>query len=168
MLRNIIFAATSTLALTAAQGALAQSGSPEASTGTGTEVGSQGVAIEYDTGSPAASTDPAADPMSINMNMDTFRALSNARGEPVFTQEGNLVGIINAVDVNAQGNPELVVGIRDRSVIDADNLVITVASGTILTTNNGFVLDTTLEELKLKAEGSAIRDSVNRVDVTVF
>lgn len=168
MLRNKTLALASTLAITGAQGAFAQSGSPEASTSTGTEVGSQGVAIEYETGSPAASTDPAPDTMSINMNMDTFRALSNARGEPVMTQDGNLIGIISSVDVNAQGNPELVVGVRDRSVIDADNLVITVSSGTITTTNNGFVLDTTLEELKLKADGSSVRDSVNRVDVTIF
>lgn len=167
MLRTTLISLTSALAIATAQGALAQSGSPEASTGTGTEVGSQGVAIEYETSSPAASTDPAADTMSINMNMDTFRALSNARGEPVLTQEGNLIGIINSVDVNAQGNPELVVGIRDRSVIDADNLIITVTSGTITTTNTGFLLDTTLEELKLKAGASGIRDSVNRVDVTI-
>lgn len=167
MLRNMTLAVTSVLALTAAQAALAQSGSPEASTGTGSEVASH-KQLYYETHSPAASTDPAIDSMSINMPMDTFKAFANARGEPMMTRDGTELGTVAEVDFNAQGNPELVVELRDNVAIDADRLVVTILPNNVSLTENRLVLDTTLQELALKAQKSGIRETHDLIDVTIF
>ncbi len=171
MLRNTIIAATSALALTAAHGATAQSGSPEASTGTGTEVGSQ-KQLWYEsylgTGSPEVGNAPAQDTQSIGISNDAFKVLANAKGEPMMTNDGTPVGIIQEVDFNVQGNPELVVNVSDRNVIDADRLVVTVLPNNFNYAGDQLILDSSLAELKLKARENSISDSEGRVEVTVF
>ena len=167
MLRTTLIALTSALALTTAQGVMAQSGSPEASSDTGAEVASQ-KRLYYETMSPAAGTDPAQDDMAIAMPLDAFKALANARGAPIRTNDGTQLGLIEEVDFNVQGNPELVVDIQDRSVIDADRMIVTVLPDNFMFTGNRLMLDSSLAELKLKAEKNSVRDSENRVEVTVF
>lgn len=167
MLRNTFIALTSALALTTAQGVMAQSGSPEASTDTGSEVASQ-KRLYYETMSPAVGTDPARDSMSIALPLDAFKVLANARGEPIRTNDGTELGVIEEVDFNVEGNPELVVDVRDRSVIDADRLIVTVLPDNFMFAGDRLMLDSSLNELKLKAEKNSVRDSENRVEVTVF
>lgn len=167
MLRKMTIALTSALALTAANGAFSQSGSPQASTDTGSEVASQ-KRFYYESRSPAVGTNPAPDSMSIDLPLDAFKVLANSRGEPFSTSDGTELGVIEEIDFNVQGNPELVIDLKDRSVIDADRLVVTVLPDNLLFSGNKLILDTSVPELKLKAEKNSVRDSEGRVEVTVF
>ena len=122
----------------------------------------------YETNSPAVGTDPALDTQGINMPLDVFKALANARGGPMALTDGTKIGVIEEIDYNVQGNPELVVDVLEESGIPADRLIVTVLPDNIMMSNDKLMLDTSLDELILKAEQNSISDDQNRVEVTVF
>ena len=166
MFRTKLITTVAAAALTLPVAAHAES--PQASTETGSEVASQQT-FTYDTNSPRINNGMAEfDASSIAMPSKVFRALANARGENLETTEGDVVGMIEAVNVNAQGNPELVVDIKNDSAIPAEVLVVTVQPGNVKMMNNKLFLDTSLRELELKASKNSVRDSQDRVSVTLF
>lgn len=147
--------------------AIAQSGSPEASTEGEVEVGSQKQFV-YDTNSPRINNGMAEfDEKSIAMPLDTFRALANSRGEMMQTTAGDNVGEITEVDYNAKGNPELRVDVKSKSAIQADVLVVTVTPDNVMMKDGAVYLDTTVDELELKARKNSTEGSDGKVSVTL-
>jgi hypothetical protein len=141
---------------------------PQASTGTGSEVASE-TPFVYDTNSPRINNGMAEfDDTSIAMPNAVFKALANARGEELETNDGTVIGMIERVNTNAQGNPELVVDVESEAIIPADTLIVTVQPGNVMLGNEGIYLTTSVAELKLKAEKNSVRDSEDRVSVTLF
>lgn len=162
MVRNTLISLTSAAALVAAQGALAQSGSPAASTTTGVDTDRQ---ITYEM-TAGASDDAAMDDRMINMPVGSFTALANARGAPMRTSDGTRLGLVESVDADGQGLPRLVVDVSDRTVIDADRLIINVTQDNMAVMDERLTLLTSVEELKIQAKKN-VRDSDGRVYVTV-
>ena len=160
---------TSTAAALIAAPTFLSAESPQASTGTGSEVASQQIAPEYDTNSPAISNgDAEADPRIVGMDSALFTALANARGTNMETTAGETVGLIERVNVNAQGNPELVVDLIEGSEIPAEVLVVTVQPGNVTMVGEALLLDVSMDELEQKARYNSGRDSDDRVQVTLF
>lgn len=161
-----------TLSMTAAAAALAASSafaeSPQAATGTSTEVASDAPKA-YDTNSPRLTNGKAEmDPTVIEFSTDTMLALEAASGEMLKTNEGTQIGLIEDVTYNAQGNPEIIVDVLDDAAIAAETLVVTVQPGNIALADNKLFLDTTYDELLLKVAADGNRGSNDRVDVTLF
>jgi len=148
--------------------AIAQSGSPEASTEGGVEVGSQKEFV-YDTNSPRINNGMAEfDATTIAMPLDTFRILANSRGEMLQTTAGDNIGEITEIDYNAKGNPELHVDVKSSSAITADILVVTLTPGNVMMKDDAVYLDTTVAELELKADKNSTEGSDGNVSVTLF
>ncbi|SPH21662.1 hypothetical protein ASD8599_02414 [Ascidiaceihabitans donghaensis] len=164
MKRNVFLTLTAASAI-AATGALA--GYNESETDNATTVAS--TQKEYDTNSPANSTgDTASDIQYSGLETKNIIALENAKGEMLKTNEGEQIGVIEEIDYNAQGNPELVIDVFDKSVVGADRMVMTIQPDNIVLAGNAIVLDTTYNELLAKVKASGVQGSADRVDVTIF
>ena len=166
MTRKLLMTTTTLIALAAAPMAYAET--PQASTGTGSEVASEG-AFKYDTNSPRISNGMAEfDDTSIAMSQATFRALSNARGNDLETSDGVKIGTVTGLDFNAQGNPELMVDLAADTKIAAEVLVITVQPENLMIKDGQIYLATSLDELYLKAQSGNARDSAGRTAITLM
>jgi len=165
MTRTKLLSLTAATAI-AATGAIAET--PQAATGTSSDVASQ-APLAYDTNSPkVAIGNSAKDISGIGISTDKILALAAVKGEMLKTNEGTEIGLIQDVSYNAQGNPELIVDVLDRAAIGADTLVMTLQPGNIDLATNRIILDTSYAELLLKVKADGGPDSADRVDVTLF
>lgn len=147
--------------------ASAMANSPQASTDTSNAVGSE-QSFYYDTNSPRISNGWAEfDANSIAMSMDAFRALTNVRGADFETVTGEVIGVVEGVSTNGRGYPELIVDLNDETPIPADVLVITVQPGNVTLDGNAIKLAASVEDLAVKARANSVRDSNDRVSVTI-
>lgn len=108
------------------------------------------------------------DPVTIGMDQEVFDALLASPGTNILSTKGEVVGMIENVMVNAVGNPELVVDLTNQSEIPAEVLVVTVQPGSVMTRDGLLYLDTSIDELQLKARNNSGRDSDDRVQITLF
>ena len=97
-----------------------------------------------------------------------FNALAASPGADFETQDGVVLGQVQNVMFDAQGNPELVVDLRNDSGIDAETLVVTLLPNSFALVNGAMVLDTTADELFLKAEQGSVANSAERTTVIVM
>lgn len=148
--------------------ALAQSGSPEASTDTGSAVSSVEL-NEYDSESPEVTDGSAeSDPVKLTTESEFFQNLVAAKGDDLSTMDGDVIGRIDNVEVNAQGNTELVIDLVEGTDIAAEMLVMEILPDNVMMKDGKTVLDTSLVELEKMAKYNSGRDSDQRVTVTLF
>ncbi|MEP4981707.1 hypothetical protein [Ascidiaceihabitans sp.] len=76
--------------------------------------------------------------------------------------------MVEEIDYNAQGNPELVIDVFDKSVVGADRMVMAIQPDNIVLAGNAIVLDATYNKLLAKVKASGVQGSADRVDVTIF
>ncbi|MCV2893395.1 hypothetical protein [Lentibacter sp. XHP0401] len=142
--------------------------SPQRATTEGEPVASEQQFV-YDVESPRINNGMAEfDAQTIAMSQETFRAIANSRGEMMKTTAGEEIGMITEVGTNAQGNPEMVVDVKDDSPIRADELVITVTPGNVKLMDQAIMLDTTLDALAIKATKNGVNSGDDSVSVTLF
>jgi hypothetical protein len=147
----------------------ANSGAPSVSeAGTGTAV-SSGEAAEYDTNSPEISSgDAPVDDMPKSVTAMEAEFLEAAKGSDLETMDGEKIGVIEDVNYNAQGHPELWVDIVDASKIRAEKLVITAQGDAVYMSNGRVVLETDKEELFLKAASALVDDSNQTAQISLM
>ncbi|ASM72610.1 MULTISPECIES: hypothetical protein [Roseobacteraceae] len=126
--------------------------------------------FKYDTTNPRVSNGYAEyDTNQIAMSQDAFRALSNARGENLETTDGMVIGMVENVNVSAQGSPELVVDLTDdaSAKFDTEVLIITVTPGNVMLGDGEIALGTTLDDMVLASEDSGRGTYSDRKSVTL-
>ncbi len=126
--------------------------------------------FEYDTNSPAVSNGYAQyDTNQIAMSQTAFRSLVNSRGENMLTTDGEMIGMIEEVNVSVNGNPELVVELTDAQaeVFDTDVLVVAVTPQNVMLDGEIVTLSTTLDGLVLAAEQGDRGSYADRKSVTL-
>ncbi|MCX7559486.1 hypothetical protein OS190_07870 [Sulfitobacter sp. F26204] len=99
---------------------------------------------------------------------EEYQALARSVGADFKTQDNEVLGVVDGVTFDAQGNPELVVNLNDDSKIDADTLVVTLLPESLTLRDGKIFLDTTADELYLKAQDGSKRDDETRTTVIVM
>ncbi|MDF1727375.1 MAG: hypothetical protein P1U53_06465 [Sulfitobacter sp.] len=175
MTRNIL-ATTALTALLAAPVAFADEATP-------LDIGGDSPEITHDGGETVVgSTDGRAavaterpgigiaeyDPTRATVTEAEFDVLRASPGADFETQDGVRLGVVQDVMFDAQGNPEMVVNLLNDTQIEADTLVVTLLPGSFTLVNNALLIDTTADELYLKAQQGAKRNDENRTTVIVM
>lgn len=112
--------------------------------------------------------DSAYDPTRMAMSEAEYNALGRSIGAEFKTQDGVVLGMVEDVMVDAQGNPELVVDLNNDTKIDADTLVVTLLPDSIMLSEGRIIIDTTEDELYNKAQAGSKRDDETRTTVIVM
>lgn len=102
------------------------------------------------------------------MTEEQYLALSRSVGADFKTQDNEVLGVVETVTFDGQGNPELVVDLNDETKIDADMLVVTLLPESVTLKDGKIFLDTTADELYLKAQAGSKRDDETRTTVIVM
>ncbi|QUJ77864.1 PRC-barrel domain-containing protein [Sulfitobacter albidus] len=154
MTRNLMITTAAVAALFAAPMATAQTVSDDV-TNVEIETKRPGIGIaEYD-------------PTIMGVQQDQYDALRNTVGDPLLTTDNEQLGTITEVTFDGMGNPELVVDLVPEAKIDAEELVITLLPETINIVDGKIFLDTTTDELYLKAQQGSKRDDETSTSVTI-
>ena len=91
---------------------------------------------------------------------------SVAMGGGIYTTEGEVIGSIEEWE-KADGNTRMVVELNPEAGINADKMVITLLPGNVMTSDDVVMLDTSLAELKLKADKAAAGVRADTVEVFI-
>ncbi|MBD3663498.1 hypothetical protein [Sulfitobacter aestuariivivens] len=108
------------------------------------------------------------DPTSMSVTTAQYNALVNAIGGELTTTDDVFLGDITEVTFDGQGNPEVVVDLIEDVKIDAETLVLTLLPESMMMIDGTLVLDTTIDELYLKAQDGSKRDDETRTTVIVM
>ncbi len=108
------------------------------------------------------------DPMRMAMPKSEYDALIASVGADFKTNEGTVLGVVEDVMFDAQGNPELVVDLNDDTKIDAETLVVTLLPESVDLIDGKIILDTSEDELYNKAQSGVARDDETRTTVIVM
>ena len=108
------------------------------------------------------------DPTRMAMSEEEYAALSRSVGAEFKTQDNEVLGTVENVTFDAQGNPELVVDLLNTANIDADTLVVTLLPESVNLRDGRIIIDTTADELYLKAQSGSKRDDETRTTVIVM
>lgn len=108
------------------------------------------------------------DPERNAVTAEEYDALKASIGSDFRTQDGVVLGVVEGVTFDAQGNPELSVNLHDDTEIEADRLVVTLLPGSLTLADGKIFLDTTADELYTKAQSGAKRDDETRTTVIIM
>ena len=108
------------------------------------------------------------DPTRMAMTEEQYAAISASVGAEFKTQDGEVLGYVEGVTFDAQGNPEMIVDLLDTTKIDAETLVVTLLPDSVTLRDGKIFLDTTADELYLKAQSGSKRDDETRTTVIVM
>ena len=108
------------------------------------------------------------DPQRMAMPKVEYDALIASVGADFKTNEGTVLGVVENVMFDAQGNPELVVDLNNDTKIDAETLVVTLLPESVTLRDGKIFLDTSADELYLKAQDGSKRDDETRTTVIVM
>ena len=176
MTRKFLLTTTTIATLIAAPAAFASQDSASDLTGNSpaiTEGGNANV-VGSTAGTPEVATKRPGigiaeyDPTRMAMTEEQYAALAASVGAAFKTQDDEILGYIDGVTFDAQGNPELVVDLLDDTKIDAETLVVTLLPESVTLRNGMIYLDTTADELYLKAQSGSKRDDETRTTVIVM
>lgn len=112
--------------------------------------------------------DSEYDPTRMAMPEAEYNALRASVGAEFKTNEGKVMGVIENVMFDAQGNPELVVDLNNDTKIDAETLVVTLLPESVVLRDGLIFLDTSEDELYNKALAGSKRDDETRTTVIVM
>ena len=108
------------------------------------------------------------DPTRMTMTEEQYNAIAATVGAEFKTQDEEILGYVTNVTFDAQGNPELVVDLVDDTKIDAETLVVTLLPESVIIQDGRLIIDTTADELYLKAQSGSKRDDETRTTVIVM
>ncbi len=108
------------------------------------------------------------DPTRMAMPKSEYDALIASVGADFKTQDGEVLGVVENLTFDAQGNPEMVVDLVSDTKIDAETLVVTLLPESVELRDGKIFLDTTADELYLKAQDGSKRDDETRTTVIVM
>ncbi|MDF3413981.1 hypothetical protein HKX54_05910 [Sulfitobacter sp. M57] len=108
------------------------------------------------------------DPTRMAMTQQQYDALNAAIGAEFKTSDGKVLGMIEDVTIDGQGNPNLEVDLNDDTKIDADNLVITLLPDSIVLKEGKIFIDTSEDNLYLQAQDGSKADDESRTTVIVM
>lgn len=108
------------------------------------------------------------DPTTMKMTRAQYNALSASVGADFKTQDGIMLGMVEEVTFDGQGNPEMVVDLVEDTKIDAETLIVTLLPESITLVEGQILIDTTADELYLKAQSGSKRDDETSTTVVVM
>ncbi|MFT6674705.1 MAG: hypothetical protein ACJAVM_000888 [Sulfitobacter sp.] len=108
------------------------------------------------------------DPVMMNLSDKEYAAVKASVGANFETQDGAVLGVVQGVSFDGQGNPEMVVDLEEDSKIDAEVLVVTLLPESLRLEDGQIVIDTTADELYLKAQDGSKRDDETRTTIIVM
>jgi hypothetical protein len=108
------------------------------------------------------------DPVTMNLTDAEYAAIKGSVGADFETKDGMKLGVVKGVSFDGQGNPEMIVDLVEDTKIEAETLVVTLLPDSLNLVNGQIVIDTTADELFLKAQSGAIRDDETRTTVIVM
>lgn len=110
----------------------------------------------------------AYDATRMAMSEEHYHALNASIGADFMTNEGKVLGMIEDVTIDAQGNPNLEVELNDDTKIDAELLVITLLPESIVLKEGKIFIDTSEDNLYLQAQDGSKADDETRTTVIVM
>lgn len=110
----------------------------------------------------------AYDATRMAMSEEQYDALNASIGADFMTNEGKVLGMIEDVTIDAQGNPNLEVELNDDTKIDAELLVITLLPESIVLKEGKIFIDTSEDNLYLQAQDGSKADDETRTTVIVM
>ncbi|THH38872.1 hypothetical protein E4Z66_04750 [Aliishimia ponticola] len=115
---------------------------------------------------PTLETEQAANHAAkgVRYNKDTMSDISYGSG--IYTTEGTVIGSIESWERDGAGS-EMTVALNEEAGIPADTLVLSIAPEAVMKSDNVVMLDTTLAELKLKAEANTIGEKKERIEIDI-
>lgn len=108
------------------------------------------------------------DPTVMSMTIEEYNALARSVGSDLKVRDGEVLGTVTDVTFDGQGNPEMVVDLKEDVKIDAETLVLTLLPESLELVDGRIVLDTTADELYLKAQSGSKRDDETSTTVIVM
>lgn len=108
------------------------------------------------------------DPTRMAMSEAEYTALVASVGADFQTSDGVELGTVSGVDFDAQGNPELMIALRDDNKFEAENLILTLLPESVQLDGRSIIIDETADNLFLAANNATDRGDDTTVTVNIM